>query len=128
VSMHKFSFISGKENRESLGIEYVFDGERIKGYFIPKSTHTSHKDIFHGGLLSAILDDAMATLLLEKGIKAYTGKLNVRFREKVYIKDVIFIEAWIEKSRPPLFITKGVIKKNDLLCVEAEASFFSDLS
>jgi len=126
--MHRFSFISGKENKESLGVTYKVEGNKITGVFTPKSTHTSHKDIVHGGLLSALIDDAMASLLLAKGIKAYTGKLNLRFREKVYISDTVLVEAWIEKERPPLFILKGSVTKNGKVCIEAESVFMSENS
>jgi acyl-coenzyme A thioesterase PaaI-like protein len=84
----------------------------------------SYPETVHGGLLAAILDDAMAYSINQAGIVAYTGKLEMRYRKPPKIGDKLIIRAWIEENKKSLYYTRGVIENNcGEKLVEAKAVF-----
>ncbi len=122
--MHKFSYFSGQENDQSLNVEYEINDGVVQANFCPEEHHTSYEKVVHGGLLTALLDDAMAYSINSSGITAFTGKLEIRFRKPPSIGENLIINAWIEKNKNKLFYTKGSIKnENGELFVEAKAVF-----
>ena len=77
-----------------------------------------YEGIMHGGLLSALLDTAMAHCLLHENIEAMTGELNVRFIDPVAYDSTMAITAWVDSSLPPLYHLKSQIKINDkIVCI-----------
>lgn len=77
----------------------------------------------HGGVLSALLDTAMAHCLLHQNIEAVTGELNVRYLEQVHCNDTLEISAWIDSSLPPLYHLRSTIRINDRVVCRAKARF-----
>ena len=112
--MHRFSFISGKENSLSLKVEYERVENEIQARFIPHEKHTSYENTVHGGLLAALLDDAMAVSINSSGIVAYTGKLELRYRKPPRPGEELFIRAWIEQQKSPFLPGESLrtFKKN----------------
>lgn len=122
--MRRFSFISGKKNEESLNIEYSLNNGIVTGKFCPQKAHRSYPDIVHGGLMAAILDDAMAFSINNTGVVALTAKMEIRYKKPITINKVILIEARVENKKRNLYFTTGSIKNldNDVL-IEANAVF-----
>ncbi|KAH0541834.1 hypothetical protein FGG08_003717 [Glutinoglossum americanum] len=59
-----------------------------------------HPSIAHGGLLSALLDEAMAIVAyihLPAGKDVYTAYINVRFVRPVETPGAVVLRAWIEE-------------------------------
>ncbi len=79
--------------------------------------------IMHGGVLSALLDTAMAHCLLHEDIEAMTGELNVRFYDPVDCNSTLSIKAWIDSSLPPLYHLRSDIRINDKVVCKAKAKF-----
>ena len=77
----------------------------------------------HGGILSALLDTAMAQCLLHQDIEAVTGELNVRYLEQVDCDGTMDIKAWIDSSLPPLYHLRSEIRINDKIVCKAKARF-----
>ena len=82
-----------------------------------------YEGIMHGGLLSALLDTAMAHCLLHENIEAMTGELNVRFIDPVAYNSTMAITAWIDSSLPPLYHLKSHIIINNKIVCKAKAKF-----
>ncbi len=108
--MKNHSFFSGKFNPKSMGIEYTETKTGVKAVFIPKPEYISYFDVVHGGLMSAILDDAMAFSINILGIKAYTAKLEVKFVKPLIVEEKYFVRADILRRRKSFITTEGVIK------------------
>ncbi len=77
----------------------------------------------HGGVLSALLDTAMAQCLLHQDIEAVTGELNVRYLEQVDCDGTLDIKAWIDSSLPPLYHLKSQISIGGKLVCKGKARF-----
>ena len=94
-------FICGKRNPIGLKAEFEIDAEnlRLKGYFTPRPEHEGYRGIMHGGLASALLDEAMVKLLWEVGIPAVSASLNIRLLKPVRVGEQVVIEGWVESDK-----------------------------
>ena len=78
--------------------------------FIPKPTHVSYSDVVHGGLIAALLDDAMAYAINCNDIVAYTGRFEIRYKKPLDVGMQYFISAKIDSQRKKYITTSGEIK------------------
>ena len=114
-SKHPGCIVCGQENRSGLGIQFqaMPDGSVETSFSAPQWCEGYHC-LYHGGVISAILDGAMTNCLFARGITAVTGELNVRFRQEVLLAREISIKAWISRESDPLFILKGEIVQDGI--------------
>ena len=102
-------FICGKRNPIGLKAEFEIDNEnrRLKGYFTPKQEHEGYRGIMHGGLASALLDEAMVKLLWEVGIPAVSASLSIRLLKPVKVGEKVVIEGWVESDKGRIIETSA---------------------
>ncbi len=112
IYMKNHSFFSGKVNPKSMGIEYSECENGVEAFFTPKPEHISYFGVVHGGLMAAILDDAMAFCINNQGIKAYTAKKEIRYIKPLEVKVKYIVSAGIIKTRKKFIITSGKIVDN----------------
>lgn len=81
-----------------IGFELASDGS-IGAHWTPTEDWQGFPGIIHGGIVSAVLDDAMAKAVATVGA-ALTGELRVRFRHPVTPGQELRIRGWIvERTR-----------------------------
>jgi acyl-coenzyme A thioesterase PaaI-like protein len=102
-------FICGKRNPIGLKAEFDIDKKnlRLTGRFTPKREHAGYKGIMHGGLASALLDEAMVKLLWEVGIPAVSASLNVRLLKPVKVGEQVNIKGWVESDKGRVILTSA---------------------
>jgi uncharacterized protein (TIGR00369 family) len=105
-------FICGKRNPIGLKAEFDIDaaGLRLTGHFTPKREHEGYKGIMHGGLASALLDEAMVKLLWEVGIPAVSALLNVRLLRPVRVGEQLTIKGWVESDKGRVILTSAELR------------------
>lgn len=105
-------FICGKRNPIGLKAEFEIDSEnlRLKGHFTPRQEHEGYRGIMHGGLASALLDEAMVKLLWEVGIPAVSASLNIRLLKPVKVGEQVVIEGWVESRKGRLISTSALLR------------------
>lgn len=103
VKNSRTCFGCGKENDAGLRLEFTMrpDG-RLETRFVPRPIHGGWENVFHGGLMATLLDEAMMAYLYQHGVNAATAELNVRFRKPVYLGEELVVEAWEESRRGPM--------------------------
>jgi acyl-coenzyme A thioesterase PaaI-like protein len=108
-------FICGKRNPIGLKAEFEIDSEniRLKGHFTPRREHEGYRGIMHGGLASALLDEAMVKLLWEVGIPAVSASLNVRLLKPVMVGERVIIEGWVESDKGRIIATSAKLSNTD---------------
>jgi len=108
-------FVCGQSNPIGLKIKFEVDKEnlRLKGVFTPRREHEGFRNIMHGGLQSAILDEAMVKLLWEAGISAVSAALEIRLLRPAKIGREIAIEGWVESRKGRLIFTAARLKDSD---------------
>ncbi len=121
---HNNCLMCGNRNPLSFGLIFQQHNDHsVSTRFKGNNTLQGYSGILHGGVLSSLLDTAMANCLLHLNIKAMTGELKVRFLQPVKYDSVLSIKAWLTASLPPLYHLKSEIRVNDTLVCRASARF-----
>lgn len=76
-------FVCGENNPNGLRLRFEIDKERqtLKTTFVASPTFQGWDGIVHGGILSTLLDEAMAKLIYELGYQAVTASLEIKFKK-----------------------------------------------
>ena len=78
----------------------------------------------HGGVISALLDSAMANALFAIGIVAVTATLELRYRAPTVTGRFAMVRAWIESDNAyPLYLQRAELIQDGKVMVEAKAKF-----
>jgi len=117
-------FACGKGNPIGLKLDFRFEGEEYVTEFEVRPEYQGWAGIVHGGLLATVLDETMARLLWEKELNAITGRLNVRYHDRLTVGESVTVRARITKQRSPLIETTAKALKTDGT-VAAEATAVS---
>jgi acyl-coenzyme A thioesterase PaaI-like protein len=72
-------FVCGKNNPGGLQLSFEIDKERqtLKTTFVASPTFQGWDGIVHGGIISTLLDEAMAKLVYELGYQSVTASLEI---------------------------------------------------
>jgi uncharacterized protein (TIGR00369 family) len=76
-------FICGPANPIGLRLRFREEGAGVAADFTPGELHIGYEGLIHGGLIAAVLDDAMANIWAWRGEPAVTARLDVRLRQPV---------------------------------------------
>jgi acyl-coenzyme A thioesterase PaaI-like protein len=92
-------FVCGKENPQGLRMAWSLDSRgRAISRFRTTRLHQGWIGVVHGGILAAVLDEAMAQRLRLAGMRTLTAKLEVRYRRPTPIDVELLAEGWIESE------------------------------
>ncbi|MDI1471263.1 MAG: PaaI family thioesterase [Thermodesulfovibrio sp.] len=117
-----YCFVCGSRNPK--GIKAVFNhGQGMSFSELTLSDeYQGWSGIIHGGIISALLDEACVYAGNSLGFNTVTAELKVRFKNSVAPHEKIFIEAKAEHKKSKLIEAKAWIKKLDgSLVAEAES-------
>ncbi len=118
----RMCFACGPDNPIGLHLEFsqTESGDLVTE-FIPRPEHQSFDGIMHGGFMSLLLDEVMGKLLTLKGIRAYTARMETRYRHAAGIGEKLRITGRIvfDKGR---MIEMQAVAENATGDTVAEAS------
>jgi uncharacterized protein (TIGR00369 family) len=120
-------FACGPEN--PIGLHLHFDRaepEGVRSTALLASQFQGWRGIAHGGIVMALLDEAMAHAAGFAGHRGVTASVNVRFRKPVPLERPIEIRgrvAW--QRRNVLGVEAKISDDSGTLLAEAEGSFVS---
>lgn len=118
----RYCFICGEKNPVGLHLRFTLQEGRVFTEFIPQKIHQGYRDIVHGGIISAILDEAMVKAALLQGIPAVTAEMTVRFKNPLPAGEKTVIEAAIVKSNRKIMEATATIKKIDNTVIAESAA------
>lgn len=121
---NSWCFACGEENPIGLKLKMSIQGECCTAYFTPQKEHQSYDGNMHGGLISTLLDEVMGNYVYQvEHRKAYTAKIEIRFRQPVPIGETIKVEGKVVSRHGRLRMMEGKIwKKDGTVAAEATAS------
>jgi acyl-coenzyme A thioesterase PaaI-like protein len=100
VGADDWCFVCGRENPIGLKTVWTLDeGGAARARFSPGREHQGWRGIVHGGILAALLDEAMAQRLRLEGIHAVTAGLDIRYRKPAPTGAPILIEGRLVSER-----------------------------
>lgn len=118
-------FACGRENAVGLKLEFRQDGQgRAVASFIPREEFQGFSGIVHGGIICALLDEAMAWTLILRGKMPVTLSLSARFRRPVHVGKKVTITGEIVRATVKKYVLRAEIRdESDDLAAEAEGTF-----
>jgi acyl-coenzyme A thioesterase PaaI-like protein len=114
-------YVCGKKNPVGLAVDFEIDKDArtSKAAFIPADTHQGFQGIVHGGILSSLLDEAMAKLAFTIGIPAVTAEITVKFKASAVPGRELLITGRLTQETGRLILAEAKIEQG--LAVIAEA-------
>ncbi|MCK4428116.1 MAG: PaaI family thioesterase [candidate division Zixibacteria bacterium] len=118
-------FICGDKNPFGLNVEFYQKDDKVVGEYIVQDHFQGYKNILHGGILSALLDEVMIKSILAQDILTLTCEIKVRFKKPVKIGQRLFLEGKPTEDKGKILLAEGKIKDEDGgVVATAEGKFF----
>ena len=114
-------FVCGANNPIGLKLKFQLKKEKCIGSFTPTANHVGFFDIVHGGILFAVLDDAMANWFYLQGKVGYTARSEIRFKQHLRVGETALISCHLENKKDSLLLLKGHMINSDSKKVVAES-------
>ncbi len=120
-------YVCGQSHPRGLRIRF-FTGDfgQVHASFRPDCTQTSYKNVVHGGVISALMDELLGwPIALQTGRMAVTGELTVRFRMPMQDGHTYLATAYPGENRRRYWEGKGDIRDDQgRVCIKAEGKYF----
>jgi uncharacterized protein (TIGR00369 family) len=118
-------FICGDKNPIGLNVPFYVKDQKVVAEYTAGRHFEGYKDILHGGILSALLDEVMIRSVLALGIYALTSEIKVKFKKIVKIGDKLFLEGRMIEDKGRILLAEGKItnQENEVVA-EGEGKFF----
>jgi len=120
----RYCFGCGDLNPQGLHLSFRIEGRRAIAEFTPSPVHQGWPGVVHGGLVAALLDEAMGWALVAVDAWAVTAKLELRLRHPLAVGTPVQVSAQVANDRGRTLELRGEIRDGEgRLLAEAEAVF-----
>lgn len=118
-------FVCGESNPAGLKTRFYIEEGLVKTRLQPQDHHCGYKDIVHGGVVAAVLDECMGWAASRAlGRMCVTAELTIRYLKNVPADRPLTVATDVQKSNRMLAITHGRLEDDDgTLFARAEAKF-----
>lgn len=118
-------FVCGDKNHFGLNVAFYQKDDKVVAEYTAGSHFQGYRDILHGGILSALLDEVMIRSVLAQGVFSLTSEIKVRFKKPVKIGDKLSLEGRMIEDKGRILMAEGKISNQENQVVaEGEATFF----
>ncbi len=119
----RYCFVCGEKN--PFGLKLRPEGKDGKGTIIwtPEKRHQGYSGVVHGGLISTLLDEAMAYAGMSVAGFCATAGIEVKFRKPVITGETVRIEAELVERRGPILKLCASVYQGDEEKASATATF-----
>jgi len=118
-------FGCGQKNPIGLKLSFQWDGKTARAEFIPTKFYQGWAGFVHGGIITCILDEAMAYAASFGGMNCATASIEARLRHPALIDEPLIITSSITKRVRKLVETKAAIfLKDGTIIAEGTAKQF----
>ncbi|HWF58288.1 MAG TPA: PaaI family thioesterase [Candidatus Dormibacteraeota bacterium] len=94
-SEYQRNFVHGLRNPHGLHLQYHLAGDRVATTWVADDDHAGFPGFVHGGLIAAVLDDAMGRCSVLHRRWVVTGRMETRFRDAAPLGVALRVEGWI---------------------------------
>lgn len=121
---HPNCIVCSRANESGLQLRFtVREDGSVEAPFHCQKVFEGFADCLHGGVVSSLLDGAMANCLFAHGHVATTGELTVRFRRPVVTGKVAEVRAWVERSSHRLHLLRAEVLQDGAVKASALGRF-----
>jgi acyl-coenzyme A thioesterase PaaI-like protein len=95
-------FVCGQDNPHGLRLSFRCSDGKSFAEFIPAKACQGYRDITHGGIITAVLDEAMIQAATDEGCTPVTAEIRVRFKTPLRVAERAIVEAEVTVKGPRL--------------------------
>ena len=107
IAKYSGCFVCGDKNDKGLNARFFYDGTKAITELVATEQFEGYRGIYHGGVLSTLLDEVMIKAILALDIYVVTAEITVRFVAPVRIGDNLSLTGWVTKQKRRVFHTEG---------------------
>jgi len=127
---YQLCFVCGQRNPYGLQLVFRLENNTIVADFQPREEHQGFPGVIHGGIVAAVLDEALnrTSLLGKNPAWTMTGRLEVRYRRAVPYGQLLRVRASLDSERGRMLQASGKVTfANDesVVLAEAQGTFMS---
>jgi uncharacterized protein (TIGR00369 family) len=123
-----YCFACGKDNPIGLKLKFSFNGEDSTSItFIPNKEHQGWANVVHGGILSSLMDEIMARLIINNIGNVVTSRMDTRFLRPAKVGEELTITGKIEKDEAKFVKASSRIVNSAGKCIAASTGFFAKI-
>ncbi|MBV8262615.1 MAG: PaaI family thioesterase, partial [Candidatus Eremiobacteraeota bacterium] len=94
---------------------------------VPKRYFGGWTTMLHGGIVATLLDEAMAHAAIAAGIRAVTGRLEIRFRKAAPMDRPLVAEGRLEGRRGRMLTLSATVSGEDgTIYAQGQGRFVAD--
>ena len=109
-------FVCGDENQSGLRARFFVDGDRVVSHLVASDDFEGYRGIYHGGVISAMLDEVMIKAILANDVYAVTAEMTVRFLKPVMTGSKLTFIGKVVSSRARMYETEGEVVDDGGVC------------
>ncbi len=118
-------FGCGQDNPIGLKLSFQWDGKTARSEFTPTDFYQGWPGLVHGGIISCILDEAIAYASIFEGASCITAKMQVKLSRPTLINEPLVITSSVTKKTRKLLEAKAAVSlKDGTLIAEGKATQF----
>ncbi len=102
--------VCGAHNPNGLQLAFDDAGNGVGAAWVPKQGWESFQGTIHGGIITAVLDEAMSKAIIARGWEAFTAELRVRFRGRVSPGEKLHVRGWIVEKRKRRILAEAALR------------------
>ena len=108
-------FVCGENNPGGLRLHFDIDKEKqtLKTTFVANPVYQGYDGIVHGGIVSTLLDEAMAKLAYELDYNAVTASLEIRFKKPAPVSERLLVYGEIVEAKGRIVRAKARVTRED---------------
>lgn len=117
--------VCGQENPLGLRLAFHVDPEGARAAWVARRDYQGFDSVIHGGVVLALLDDAMWYAVYGQGAVALTAEATVRYRARVAVGAPLHVRGLVVERRGRLFQCRAEITDagDDSVLASAQAKF-----
>lgn len=117
-------FACGANNPVGLKLSFAYEGDTAIAMFDCSKLYEGYPGFIHGGIISTLLDEAMAKAILISGKAAVTAQISVKFRNPLLVGKKVQVKGWISEAKTRTIKTAAeVVDEDGTNIASAEAVF-----
>ncbi len=124
IVRYSHCFVCGDKNKHGLKARFFdHDGEAISEINTDPAFE-GYRGLYHGGILSTLLDEVMIKAILARGIHAVTAEMTIRFRKPVRTGANLRLAGRIIRTRGRVHFTEGeAVDSEGKVCATAKGTY-----
>ena len=121
-------YVCGPENASGLHVPFVSDGAHgSRAAYTARAEHCGWPGLLHGGVVFALMDEALAWACYFQGLYGVTARVQARFRQPIPSGTKLIIRAWTLERNRRLVNARAEIRleaEGEPLVAEATATMY----